>query len=112
MIKPGLLLSDLNNKTIELLTDALMELKIIDNRDDYRKYYMHGVSHFLGMDTHDVGFRERKLEPGMVITVEPGLYIPEENTGVRIEDDILVTKDGFKNLSAQIIKEIKDLENV
>ena len=58
------------------------------------KYYIHGVSHHLGLDVHDPGDRNRALEPGMVVTVEPGIYIPEEKIGVRIEDDVLVTADG------------------
>ena len=62
------------------------------------------------MDTHDIGKRDSVLEVGNVITVEPGIYIPEESIGVRIEDDILVTKDGYKNLSENIPKEIEEIE--
>ncbi len=65
----------------------------------------------LGADTHDVGSRELDLMEGMVLTVEPGLYIEEENIGIRIEDDILVTKDGYENLSSYIIKTIEEIEN-
>jgi Xaa-Pro aminopeptidase len=65
----------------------------------------------MGMDTHDVGARDAVLKPGMVITNEPGLYIPEENIGVRIEDDLLITEDGCENLSKDIIKEIEEIEN-
>ena len=67
-----------------------------------RKYYYHNTSHFLGLDTHDVGRREGLLEEGMVITVEPGLYIEEEGIGIRLENDILITKDGMENLSKDI----------
>jgi Xaa-Pro aminopeptidase len=65
-----------------------------------RHYFPHSTSHFLGLDTHDVGDYRKPLEPGMVLTCEPGIYIPEENIGVRIEDDILITADGNKVLSA------------
>ena len=73
---------------------------------------MHGVSHTLGLAAHDLADRSKKLEKGWVITVEPGIYIPEEGIGVRIEDDILVTKDGHENLSIDIPKEVADLEKI
>ena len=75
-------------------------------------YYYHGVSHHLGLDTHDVSDRERPLEPGMVITVEPGLYFKEHSIGIRIEDDVLVTNTGSENLSIDIPKEIHDIEKL
>ncbi len=110
MIKPGVGLLDLNKKTVELITDSLLRLKLIKNKEDYKKYYMHNVSHHLGMDTHDIGARDSVLKEGNVITVEPGIYISEEKIGVRIEDDILVTKNSYKNLSQKIPKEIEELE--
>ncbi len=73
-------------------------------------YYYHNVSHHLGLDTHDASFRDMKLEPGMVITDEPGLYFAEYGIGVRIEDDILVTENGCEVLSKDIIKEMDDIE--
>jgi len=76
------------------------------------KYYPHGVSHHLGLDVHDPGDRARPLEPGMVITVEPGIYIPEENLGVRIEDDVLVTKDGYKILTAPLPRTPEEIEKL
>ncbi|OQX71997.1 MAG: hypothetical protein B6D62_00420 [Candidatus Cloacimonas sp. 4484_275] len=112
MVKPRVGLVELNKKTNELIAEALIRLKLISDKKDFRKYYMHSVSHHLGMDTHDVGARDSVLEAGNVITVEPGIYIPEEGIGVRIEDDILVTENGYEILSADIPKEIEDLENL
>ena len=76
------------------------------------RYYIHGVSHHLGLDVHDPGDRTRPLEPGMVITVEPGLYIPEESLGVRIEDDVLVTQDGYKLLTSRLPRDPGEIEKV
>jgi Xaa-Pro aminopeptidase len=76
------------------------------------QYYPHGVSHHLGLDVHDPGDRTRPLEPGMVVTVEPGIYIPEENLGVRIEDDILVTKDGHQILTARLPRTADEIEKI
>ncbi len=112
MVKPGIPLTKLSEKTVKLITASLVKLKVITKKEDYKKYYMHSVSHHLGMDAHDIGKRDSILEVGNVITVEPGIYIPEDKIGVRIEDDILVTKDGYKNLSIKIPKEIEELENV
>jgi len=75
-------------------------------------YYIHGVSHHLGLDVHDPGERDRKLEPGMVITVEPGIYIPDEKIGVRIEDDVLVTEDGHQVLTARLPRSVDQVEKV
>jgi len=111
-VKPGVKLSELNDITKKGLAEGLIALNLIDSEDQVGRYYMHSVSHFLGLDTHDLGGREAVLEEGNVITVEPGLYLPEENLGVRIEDDVLVTKTGHKVLSAKIPKEIKDIEKL
>jgi Xaa-Pro aminopeptidase len=74
-------------------------------------YFIHGVSHHLGLDVHDVvGDPNRVLEPGMVITLEPGIYIPEENLGVRIEDDVLVTETGYELLSKDLPRKAGDIE--
>ena len=76
------------------------------------RYYIHGISHHLGLDVHDPGDRERPLEPGMAITVEPGLYIPEENLGVRIEDDVLVTQDGYQLLTLSLPRSADEIEKL
>ena len=70
------------------------------------------MGHYLGLETHDIGERGAELKPGMVITIEPGIYIPEKKLGIRIEDDILVTEDGYINLSADIPKEIDEIEAI
>jgi Xaa-Pro aminopeptidase len=112
MIKPGVSMTELNKKTTDLIIAALKKLKLIKKDSEYKKYYMHSVSHHLGMDTHDIVPRDSVLKVGNVITVEPGIYIPEENIGVRIEDDVLVTKTGYRVLSKAIPKEIDELETI
>ncbi len=112
LIKPGIGLLQLNEKTNELIQDALLDLGLIREREEFRRYYMHSISHHLGLDTHDLGLRDSVLEAGNVITVEPGIYIPEENLGIRIEDDILVTVSGHENLSHAIPKETADIEEL
>lgn len=112
MIKPGVGMNDLNAKTNELITESLMKLGLITEKSEFRKYYMHSIGHHLGLDTHDIGTRDSILQEGMVITIEPGIYIPEEKLGVRIEDDVLVTANGNRVLSAMIPKEVEDLEKI
>ncbi len=118
MIKPGVLFSDLHAAARNSLAKQCMEIGLIKNEEEILKYYYHGVGHYIGLDVHDVGSYgagasrsgSRKLEEGMVITVEPGLYIAEEGIGIRIEDDIVVTKKGYDNLSEGIIKTVEDIE--
>lgn len=110
--KPGLSTYDLNNILIEFYEKKLLEIGLIKEKEDVKKYYFHGVSHQLGLDTHDIiNSHKDPLEPGCIITVEPGLYIKEESIGIRIEDNILITEDGCEVLSKDIIKEIDDIEN-
>jgi Xaa-Pro aminopeptidase len=110
MIRPGVAMADLNSHTAKLIGESCIKLGLTTDPADYKKYYMHSVGHHLGMDTHDIAPRNSILEAGMVITIEPGIYIPHRCLGVRIEDDILVTDDGYKNLSAMIPKEIAEIE--
>jgi Xaa-Pro aminopeptidase len=110
-IKPGITVFELNQILIDYYKVELKKIGLIENDDEVSKYYFHGVSHHLGLDTHDVAIRKNPLTPGCVITVEPGLYILEEGIGIRIEDDALVTVDGCINLSSEIIKEVEDIEN-
>lgn len=112
MIKPGVRMSELNQSARDGLAAGMVEIGLIGDPSEVGKYYMHSVSHFLGMDTHDLGGREAELVPGNVITVEPGIYIPEEKLGVRIEDDVLVTESGYCVLSQNIPKEISEIEEI
>jgi Xaa-Pro aminopeptidase len=75
-------------------------------------YFIHGLSHWLGMDVHDVGRYDVRLEPGMVLTIEPGIYIPDEGLGVRIEDDVLVTESGYELLSGDLPREADAIERM
>ncbi|WP_055665307.1 aminopeptidase P family protein [Desnuesiella massiliensis] len=109
-IKPGLPFVELNNIAKKHLAEGLKELGVIEKDEELSRYYYHGVSHFLGLDTHDVGSREVELKPGMIVTVEPGLYIEEEAIGIRIEDDVLVTEESYEVLSKDIIKTVEEIE--
>ncbi|HAK43897.1 MAG TPA: Xaa-Pro aminopeptidase [Clostridium sp.] len=109
-VKPGVTTSKLQDITKKVLADGCKKIGLIKDDSELDKYYFHSVAHPLGLDTHDVGSRNIELKPGMIITDEPGLYIEEEGIGVRIEDDILVTEDGYVNLSAHIIKSVEDIE--
>lgn len=110
-IKPGVTMTDLNDLVNKHYEKELVRLNVIEDKYQVKDYYYHGVSHSLGLDTHDVGLsREDKLVVGNVITVEPGIYIKEENIGIRIEDNVLVTEDGCINLSDFIIKTTEDIE--
>ena len=113
-IKPELPFKRLNEILIEHYEEELKKIGLIKDKSEISKYYYHGVSHYLGLDTHDVSRdlgTDNGLKPGMVITVEPGLYIAEEGIGIRIEDDILVTETGYENLSKDIIKTVEDIED-
>ena len=110
-IKPGITTRELNQILIDYYKVELKKIGLIKEDDEVKKYYFHGVSHHLGLDTHDVNLGNVPLTPGCVITVEPGLYILEEKIGIRIEDDALVTQDGCINLSKEIIKEVDDIES-
>ncbi|MFA5003792.1 MAG: Xaa-Pro peptidase family protein [Candidatus Saccharimonadales bacterium] len=100
-LKPGVLLGEYERDVAKFIGEKLRELKLITTVDNasVRKYFPHATSHFLGLDVHDVGEYHQPLQPGMVLTVEPGIYIPEEGIGVRIEDDVLITKTGIEVLS-------------
>jgi Xaa-Pro aminopeptidase len=103
-------LRELNDLTKSILAEGLIRLGLIEDASGLTEYYFHGVAHHLGLDTHDVAQYTEPLQPGMVVTIEPGLYIAEEAIGIRIEDDVLVTEDGYEVLSPQIPKSIADME--
>ena len=130
-VRPGNHWNDPHDAAVRVLTEGMVELGILKGDVDelikdhvYTKYYMHRTGHWIGMDVHDVGDYKvdndwRMLEPGMVLTIEPGLYMPAEskglakkwwNIGIRIEDDVLVTKDGYEVLSKDVPKSADDIE--
>jgi Xaa-Pro aminopeptidase len=109
--KPGVTLRELNQIVVEFYQEKLVELDYIASPNNVVDVYYHGVSHFLGLDVHDVGQVDNmKLQAGHIITVEPGVYIAKEKIGIRIEDDLLITKDGNINLSSHIIKSVDEIE--
>ncbi|MGM0497014.1 MAG: aminopeptidase P family protein [Bacteroidota bacterium] len=115
-IEPGLSLFELNQKALEWLTEKHIELglykrKDLETENPARKYFPHGIGHFIGLDVHDCGNKNTIFEPGMVITCEPGIYIPEEGIGIRIEDNIFID-DQAVNLSEQIPKDVETIEKI
>jgi Xaa-Pro aminopeptidase len=129
LYRPGTSMQEVTAQVVRIMITGLVKLGILKGDVDkliaenaHRPFFMHGLSHWLGLDVHDVGAygadRSRELEPGMVITVEPGLYIapdadvPAEyrGIGIRIEDDILITADGNENLTASVVKSADDIE--
>lgn len=109
-LKPGRTIKEFNDYGKQILIDGLKEIGLIKDDNEITKYYYHSLGHYLGLDVHDVGLYDQVIPEGAIITVEPGLYIEEESIGIRIEDNILITKDGNINLSKDIIKEVKDIE--
>jgi len=134
MVKPGVLRSQLQKKSEELLCAGMIKLGILKGeqkalfkRKAHKKYYPHGIGHWMGLDVHDEAtyktknFKEIPLQAGMVMTIEPGIYLDKDDEdipqkyrgiGIRIEDDILVVADGYENLSQKIVKEIADIEAI
>lgn len=121
MLRPGTIINDYQNEVGKLMEQELIGLGILKKEEVqkqdpakplYKKYFMHGTSHHLGLDVHDLGTRFESIQPGMVFTVEPGIYIPEENTGVRIEDNILVTEGDPINLMSMIPIETGEIEEM
>ena len=109
--RPGVTLAQLNDVCKHVLAQGLIRLGKIESEEQIGKYYMHSVSHHLGLDTHDATSPAGlELEPGMVITDEPGLYIDEEEIGIRIEDDLLITQEGCVVLSEGIARTTQEIE--
>lgn len=111
-IKPGKTFRDINKKATDLIAEECIKLGLIKEKSEVSKYYFHSIGHSLGLDTHDLETPHRDItfKEGVVYTVEPGIYIEEENMGIRIEDDILVTKDGVVNLTSGMIKTVEEIE--
>lgn len=122
LLVPGLLMNEYHKEVGRLMESELLKLKLIDKTDvknqdpnwpAYKKYFMHGTSHFIGLDTHDVGIWNEPIEAGMAFTCEPGIYIPEENLGIRLEDDLIVQKSGAPfNLMGEIPIEADEIESL
>lgn len=111
MLVVGVTFREINDKANDLIAEACIRLGLIEDKKDFRKYYFHSIGHSLGLDTHDVGERWGELKEGMVFTVEPGIYIEEERIGIRIEDDVLITKEGPVVLTKNCIKTVDEIEN-
>jgi Xaa-Pro aminopeptidase len=133
-VRPGVEFHSVHNAALRVLVEGLIDLRILRGtpesnieRETYRPYFMHGTSHWLGLDVHDVGLyvdakgESRPLAPGMVLTVEPGLYFGDTTVeydpkyrgiGIRIEDDVLVTASGCENLTIDAPKEIAEIEAI
>ncbi len=113
-------MADYHKQVGLLMEEQLVNLKLITLDDikkqnpdwpAYKKYFMHGTSHFIGLDTHDVGIWHEPIKAGMVFTCEPGIYIPDENLGVRLEDDLVVQEEGEPfNLMSDIPLNAEEIE--
>lgn len=133
MIAPGVTMEEMHKRSVEILTEGMVRLGLLKGdveklieEEQYKKFYMHRLGHYLGMDVHDVGLyhadgEPRPVEAGMVMTVEPGLYVAEDaeeipekyrGIGVRIEDDVLVTRDGHRVLTSQAPKRVEEIEEL
>ncbi len=121
LLRPGNTIPEYHKQVGELMTEQLIKLGLLDKTDvknqhpdlpAYKKYFMHGTSHHLGLDVHDVGNVYRKMQAGMVFTVEPGIYIQEENIGIRLENDVVITEEGIFDLMRNIPIEADEIEEL
>jgi Xaa-Pro aminopeptidase len=121
LIQAGAILSDYQEEVGKMMTSELIGLKLLDRHDVekqdtrmplYKKYFMHGTSHHLGLDVHDFANRYKPFEVGNILTCEPGIYIPQEGLGIRLENDILITSDGNIDLMADIPVEAEHIEEI
>lgn len=121
MLKPGVLLMEYHAEVCKVMEQELLSLGLLTQADiknqnpawpAFKKYYMHGTSHFLGLDVHDVGMRYEPMQPGMMFSCEPGIYIPEEGIGIRLENEILITENGCVDLMAHIPIEADHIEEL
>lgn len=121
LLKPGITILDYTDKVGEEATQQFIKIGLLKKSDvknedpenrAYRKYLYHGISHHLGIDVHDLGTRTEPLKAGMLLTVEPGIYIEEEQMGVRIENNVWITKNGNKDLMEKIPMTVEDIEKL
>ncbi len=121
LLKPGAVSATYEKEMAGLVEEQLIKLGLLKVQDIkgqdpdnplYKKYFMHGTAHHIGLDVHDVGLYTRPFEVGMVLTCEPGIYIPEEEIGCRLENDYLITENGNRNLTAAMPIEIEDIEAI
>jgi len=121
MLRPGTDHKQMQQEVVKIMEGELIKLKLFDQHDVkkqdpknpmYKKYFMHGTSHFLGLDVHDVGDTSFPMQPGMVFTCEPGIYIREEGIGIRLENDVLVTSGDPDDLMKNIPIELDEIENL
>ena len=119
MLMPGTKFKDYNKEVGRIMELELIKLNLLDKHDVqkqdpktplYKQYFMHGTSHYLGLDVHDVGSLDWAMKPGMVFTCEPGIYILKEELGIRLENDILITENGPDDLMKNIPIEIEEIE--
>ncbi len=121
MLIAGNLWDEYQKEAGKIMESELIGLGLLDKHEVagqdaekplYKQYFMHGTSHHLGLDVHDVGSRYRRFEPGMVFTCEPGIYIPKENLGIRLENNIVITETGNRDLTAAIPIEAEEIEHL
>jgi Xaa-Pro aminopeptidase len=122
LLVPGTIWKDYHVEVGKLMTSELLDLGLLDKVDvqnenpdwpAYKKYFMHGTSHNIGLDTHDYGLLNEPMKANQVFTVEPGIYLPEENMGIRLEDDVVIQENSApKNLMANIPIEIEEIEDL
>jgi Xaa-Pro aminopeptidase len=121
MLRPGTIIAEYHKEVGKMMESELITLGLLDKHDVqkqdpenplFRQYFMHGTSHYLGLDVHDVGDFATPMKEGMVFTCEPGIYILEEELGIRLENDILVTANGPDDLMKNIPIEAEEIEDL
>ena len=122
LLVPGTIMAEYHKEVGKLMENQLLKLKLIDKTDiknqnpewpAYKKYFMHGTSHHMGLDTHDYGLLHEPMKANMVFTVEPGIYIPKEGFGIRLEDNVVIQNQGTAfNLMQNIPIEIDEIESI
>jgi Xaa-Pro aminopeptidase len=112
IVKPGMTFKEMNERCRQFLGRSMMSIGLIDSQKEVERYYYHGVSHFIGLDIHDVGNNDIPLPENVVLSIDAGVYIKEEGIGLRVEDTVLVTRKGAVNLSHSIKKEVGEIEEL